>query len=101
MIEKNKLFDKYSQKIVIGVAILIVIIIMAIKLSHSGYDRKMNLKAKTELEMRCDTLKELIWKVFDSTERFKKAWIVLAKLKAAEDSFYGDIDINLYTYQKA
>ncbi len=98
MIDKNKFFEKYALAIVVGVAILTVIIILAIKLGPSDYDRQNKPKAKTELDIRCDTLTNRIWKVFDSTERFEKTWSILAKLKAAEDSYYGVIDINLDTY---
>ena len=98
MIDKNKFFEKYALAIVVGVAILTVIIILAIKLGPSDYDRQNKPKAKTELDIRCDTLTNRIWEVFDSTERFEKTWSILAKLKAAEDSYYGVIDINLDTY---
>mgnify|MGYP001381453287 CR=1 FL=1 len=98
MIDKNKFFEKYALATVVGVAILTVIIILALKLGPSDYDRQNKPKAKTELDIRCDTLTNRIWEVFDSTERFVKTWSILAKLKAAEDSYYGVIDINLDTH---
>lgn len=100
MIDKNKFFEKHAITIVAGVAILTVIIIACFSLGRSEYERKNESKDKTKSEIRFDTLTQLALKVFDSNERFEKDWILFAKLKAAEDAYYGDIDINLNTYPK-
>jgi len=100
MVDKDKLLEKHLTKIIAAGAIMTVIIIAYFLLGRSDYERKNETKAKNESDIRFDSLTAQVWRVFDSTDRFKNDWIILAKLKAAEDSDYGDIDINLDTHPK-
>lgn len=91
-------FEKHGSKIVIGLVAAFIVSIMFLKLRNSDDDRGGETLIKTQSEIRIDKLKAKVTAVFDENKRCQEAWIILAKLKAAEDKNYGDMDVNLNMY---
>jgi len=92
------LFEAHGLKIIIGIAVIVIISIIVIK-SNSSIDRGGNTRIISDEDRRIERIKQFVSDILHENEsNCADNWAVIASLKAADDSYHGNINVHCNMY---